>query len=192
MYMVWFGLVCFQCSAVPWSHFNSNLIHSTTKMQPMRQVLLIGYITKKRMAWDKMTKKAQKKKLSLCYNVHKRLLMMMMFRELQIGNILTRLDRILCAWLSLFLWLPNHMILENETLHTINSNDSYRNFGATASWTYYFSLEPRHFWFRFHFQCHDSVVLVSIFLCLNFDFASVCPRAHINSLLLSSKWLVTI
>lgn len=27
----------------------------------MRQVLRIGYITKKRMAWDKMTKKAQKK-----------------------------------------------------------------------------------------------------------------------------------
>lgn len=53
MYMVWFSLVR--------SHFKSNLIHSTTKMQPMRQVLLIGYITKKRMAWDKMTKRGKEK-----------------------------------------------------------------------------------------------------------------------------------
>lgn len=36
-------------------------------MQPMRQVLLMGYITEKRMAWDKLTKKRKEHKLLLCY-----------------------------------------------------------------------------------------------------------------------------
>lgn len=196
------------------SQLNSNLIHSTTKMQPMRQVLHIGCITKRRMAWDKMTKRGTEKRSYYCAImftndwwrwwcfVNCKLATCLRYSIVFFVRVVVPCVCVLCV--SVVFWLPNHMILANETLHTTNSNESYRNFGArerkrdtyTSEQNMIFLLAwTTSYLVSFSFSFSVSllyVVLFSICFCLNFHFVSVCPRAHVNSVFLSCKWLITI